>query len=772
MHAHRRGAAIVALSAACLFNLQAAEAGARSISDLRVTLGDWELVPVLDESRVISFVAINLDYASAGQNLTEIWFQRVRDDDWSSFSWAAGDRNGAIAHVKQSLELPDSTDEDWNVSGITGEIQSADAVSPEMIGIGVFKSDPFSTITESMIEPELLLDPLVTAGWPAANLSLQLSDCGSSVALTTLAATIEADLATYAGGAILAGFDVHATNCDRWKSVSVSLDDDGSWAMPDLAGYFEALHGEPLATQSLESDTRVSGVQTLVVDLADGVGAVLTTVVVHLLDRTAPDVQLDLHANQAVRVGPMGLSYYRAPLEIEPTVVASDAIDAQPQVNVDIGGCTEGGTIILEAGYHRIVATSVDEAGNTSVSTRVIEVRDRDHHEAHAILTSYSATAGGAGETDVSATIHLAGLDFDTATVNMATVSAWLVDANGRWLHDRPIPIQDGIVNGTFDHAAAAIEFEECRWIIGLSGSVSLEGEPVGIHITGSGRHGQPDEYDLLGFASLDLGDPTAFFADLGIAEDCGSPPPPPPAPACTWKSLFLPDDPDTIWEFDWEGLCTIGYSLRGAASADDIWGKAVAKDHCYIIPHDSSHSGGVASGGTFKVFLEPATCCQDCSISVVARPKFKAKAEVNPPASAVAGGQISVATPCGDAAAVGGVAVGDFDSGTVDVPLPGIGDLPIPVGEGDQSGTQIFQGNSSCTHGACSIDISIATSAYWAVNAHASILNWHAEALSEIFAAELGISVTPTAHGDCEVSNNGREFAPPDLPCAEPPHP
>lgn len=127
------------------------------------------------------------------------------------------------------------------------------------------------------------------------------------------------------------------------------------------------------------------------------------------------------------------------------------------------------------------------------------------------------------------------------------------------------------------------------------------------------------------------------------------------------------------------------GSALEGCWWAIDLWatpgsieGAAKAVDNgCF---GGQGTAEAVASGGRLKIWLEPADCCLDCEISITAQPHFKARAKVNPPGHAAAGGKISVTAPCGEAVAIGGVAVG-YDEEHVQIPeLP----IPIPVTTGD----------------------------------------------------------------------------------------
>lgn len=125
----------------------------RTVSDLEVALGEWQLVPTLVGAKVESFVALRDPALAVGDNVTAIWFLREATGDWHSLAWPVPDQSKSIAHVKKVLGLSDSSDAMWPETATEGDLDPANASEPSPFGVGLFESDPLTAIVESLPEP-------------------------------------------------------------------------------------------------------------------------------------------------------------------------------------------------------------------------------------------------------------------------------------------------------------------------------------------------------------------------------------------------------------------------------------------------------------------------------------------------------------------------------------------------------------------------------------------------------------------------------------------
>lgn len=754
----------------------AATGGQRSVAQHYVTLGDWDFVPRLDGGRVESFVVLLDPALAVGDNITAVWFRRTDDASWQSFAWSGASNLEAIAHVKATLGLPDSTDALWPDADAQQGVDTELAVAPDAFAKGVFADDAFAPVIQSSPEPGPIIGGLAGVGYPAAALPIQMSptNCTQNQVLTTLAAMVEADIGTGANGTLMAAFEVPYADCDYWRSLAATLDDLGTWTMPDLSEFTAETTGVPVADawQSVPSDMTFGGPQAVIVDIGglDGNGNPVSAakLVIALEDVTPPMLEVELLGDgQPPMVSPGGLDYFLAPVTISAESTAFDNVDSvitNSVVPVDgsVGCEGPGPVVIASAGYYIYEATATDAAGNTAYYTRLFEVRDRYNYEATAAIESWTVTSGAPTDL-VEAMLLLTSDMFEVEDINLATVAVWLADSGGESIGGGPLRLASVYVdNGAYD--PDLVDLDAGIWRVTVQGEVpagAMAQSGLRFSVTGSGLHGTPDAFDFVVgrrplVARLDADAVLRTEAPpLSMADD---PPPPPAIPPCRWKDELVLDKPDDYVHM-WFGV--YGSSLITVeATGRHIWGTANAYDNMCWFTSNAAETGSVASGATYSVFLEGANCCPDCSIAIVARPRFKAQVEINPPASAVAGGLISIATPCGDTQAAGGVGLGDFETETVEVT---IGDytFPIMIDDAVQALSQPFQGNLSCTVDACRVDVSIATGAYLSVTAGATILNLYAGAIAKIRDSKLGLTVTPTAAQGCVVENDGQSFSP-----------
>lgn len=155
----------------------------RRISDLRVAMKQWILVPTLTNGRVDSFVGLRNGMAD-GENITAVWFSRTVDQ-WRSWAWRGQDRSAAIASVKLILGLPDSTDASWPVP-VNGT-----PAAPEEFKRGVLASDPLAPLIDSLEDPSGFVQSLELSGWRAAWLDIWSQPCESFKVLNAWAIAVE-----------------------------------------------------------------------------------------------------------------------------------------------------------------------------------------------------------------------------------------------------------------------------------------------------------------------------------------------------------------------------------------------------------------------------------------------------------------------------------------------------------------------------------------------------------------------------------------------------
>ena len=182
----------------------------RSVSDLIISLDDWQLVPTLIGTKVESFVGICDPAIAVGSNITAVWFLRTDDNQWQTFAWYEPDNIKAIAHIKSTLGLDDSMDVNWPDPEAQQGVDPAFAEAPSAFATGVFVDDPYAAIINSLEEPTTFIEALTNLGWSAADIPIQIgnSPFTQDENLSTLAAMVEADIATDSNGETVSSFTI------------------------------------------------------------------------------------------------------------------------------------------------------------------------------------------------------------------------------------------------------------------------------------------------------------------------------------------------------------------------------------------------------------------------------------------------------------------------------------------------------------------------------------------------------------------------------------
>ena len=179
-------------------------AAERTVSGVRIMFGEtgqrWTLIPTLLDGNVESFVALRED-APVGENITAVWYRKSTAANgetlWQSFAWSQQEQSSAIRAVKDTLGLPDSSDELWGCA-----ITALPASTEEPFAKGLLASDPLAALVAVLEDPKPVLEMLEDAGWKAAwidpleGLSMaSIESCSQAIVLDAYAAAVEVTMA-------------------------------------------------------------------------------------------------------------------------------------------------------------------------------------------------------------------------------------------------------------------------------------------------------------------------------------------------------------------------------------------------------------------------------------------------------------------------------------------------------------------------------------------------------------------------------------------------
>ena len=179
-------------------------AAERTVSGVRIMFGEtgqrWTLIPTLLDGSVESFVALRED-APVGANITAVWYRKSTAANgetlWQSFAWSQQEQSNAIRAVKDTLGLPDSSDELWGCA-----IAALPASTEEPFAKGLLASDPLAALVAVLEDPKPVLEMLEDAGWKAAwidpleGLSMaSIESCSQAIVLDAYAAAVEVTMA-------------------------------------------------------------------------------------------------------------------------------------------------------------------------------------------------------------------------------------------------------------------------------------------------------------------------------------------------------------------------------------------------------------------------------------------------------------------------------------------------------------------------------------------------------------------------------------------------
>lgn len=149
------------------------------VSDSTIEIGDWTLIPVYtpvsgSDVEVTDMLAVKNPSVLSGNNLAAIWYSSDTAG-WATKSWYSSNPWVAVETIKQQLGIADDQDIVWAMT--LGEQPTTQQLEPEPLSsTGVLESDPALQILESSTDPELLVDILISVGYPAASVPIPLGE--------------------------------------------------------------------------------------------------------------------------------------------------------------------------------------------------------------------------------------------------------------------------------------------------------------------------------------------------------------------------------------------------------------------------------------------------------------------------------------------------------------------------------------------------------------------------------------------------------------------
>ncbi len=731
-----------------------AAASARTVSEITVTLGDWEFVPLMNGVRVECLVALRDPELAIGENVTAVWFQRVDDNSWRAFAWAEPGNMKAIAYLKSYYGLSDSSDTFWPDPDAQQGVDLALAMSPDAFARGVFAHDAFAPVINAISDPQLILTGLAGIGYPAAAIPIQTTptNCAQDHVLSTLAAMVEADLGTNASGTLLVTYAIPLSECDFWRSLAAPLDVDGMWMMPDLTDYMVATTDVDAAGawQSVASGLVFGGSQTVLVEVG-GLDAtnepyIAAKLVLSLVDVTPPDLLSELvnidPANSPSLVSPSGVPYFVSPAQIGIEASATDSVCLEPTVYLYLNGSlVDASASVSESGFYSVRVVAVDGSGNSTSIDKFFEIRDKPEFSGVCVIEDFFVVSAGASQSEVTITILLTGSDFLGNEINLPSVGLWFTDSNGRWINETPFPIYGAYdSSGHYNPESTHAFYEKGFMKMTFSGFIP-DGSPdiAGLDLIGSGKIGETGVFDFRSISQIAIDpDPIQTLQNLNLLNDDSTTVPTfQVTPMCHWRQVLDPGLSMVINNSS--GFTPCGWAAEAEAKPMSTKTDGLALDD--FTTCSGSHGGAATahSGAVVKVYVYPAGCCQSCEISIFGTVGFSAYATINPPGRAATAGRLAAVSGAFSMAAAGGIAVGDWSGEFVQW-----GDISIPVYDQEPPVGELFQDEDSQTLFQCSANIQIHTGAWINVFADARWSNWVAMAHARIENSYMTIQVEP----------------------------
>ena len=161
---------------------------------IRVTQGDWVLVPVIYEDTnlvaVTGVLALRNKAGAAGDNLVSVWYENpnASEAEWPAKAWTSMDQWEAIKWVKESFGIDDKWDFLWPTSD--PKTLGASSEAPQTYYKGLLESDPFAALTSDPSN-EQIIDALTTLGYQSASIKVDKNGpCDTKNILPVLSDTV------------------------------------------------------------------------------------------------------------------------------------------------------------------------------------------------------------------------------------------------------------------------------------------------------------------------------------------------------------------------------------------------------------------------------------------------------------------------------------------------------------------------------------------------------------------------------------------------------
>ncbi|MFN5495178.1 MAG: hypothetical protein ACK5C3_01190 [bacterium] len=759
-HAAFRLTTSASLVLGALLSTPASASDPRSVSELRVHLQDWTLVPTLEGPVVESFIATRAASELNGDNIEIVWFLRGEGNAWSAYAWPQGGRSEAVAYIKEQLGVVDQHPA-WSEVAGTAVLLDAPAIVPAEFGLGVMKQDPFLPVVEALPDPHWFIDALTDSGWKAASIPLQL-DCptfSQDQVLTSLAAKVEAGLSSCITPDDFEREVALLCNCGWWESLTAPLDDDGAWTVPNLSWHLARMLGVPPSsvTQTPAPGLTVVGVGTIVIrgtsPLSSQDPTEAARIVISLMDVASPALTVDVkEGGESISETPLGVPYVVAPAIVSVDASASDLpMSGDVEVTATLNGEEVSGPVqILNPGVYGLEVTARDHYGNTSIHRQLIFAARRPVVEAQFAIESIEAFPNGQVETIVKVMTD----ERDPRLICPRFVSLQVVSYEREIAATLSLPDEAG---GSGEYDPAWARFENGTWRLRLRGSHGALAEDLesgSLQCFLSGRSFVTiGEFDLISGWSpfveaaqqlLTPPDGSGLGSQNGEISEGGDDLQEPP---CEWEVVISnsfciarSQVPSTQFK---EANSNARAGFFGVGSNSYAWGWYEGLDVDIFSDNSVSTVSNCAAVGTVSVKRkgkETSGCCQACELQIRAQPTFSARARINPPASATVAARIKISTPCGTVDASGGVALSSFGTNSI---AAGVGTwtvvLPIPAGaERDE---QSFGDVQLCTVPSCEVMLIWYSYAYAAARAHPELFDWQGQGTGSIFDGKLGLS-------------------------------
>lgn len=198
----------------------------------KVLIGPWTMHPVYAtesgaSASVVGFLALSDPSAAVGNNLIAVWYKRD-DTGWTAKTWLSCSAWEAVMSVKLEMGIADSEDGNWDMAGSSGIILNPPA--QEEYQLGVLADDPLAGLLDSSPDRDAIIEALVFAGYPAADIPVDKTEgpgCTRDAKLTALAEAVVETLigepqtiSERVAGALQAS---QASGCPSLAAVAVPL---------------------------------------------------------------------------------------------------------------------------------------------------------------------------------------------------------------------------------------------------------------------------------------------------------------------------------------------------------------------------------------------------------------------------------------------------------------------------------------------------------------------------------------------------------------------